>query len=249
MHKVIQSSKYAHPQLGWINVRVVATARSIRAHWEGSVLHITIPQDLPAKSYDSFLEANIERLLDMKPQQNYYIGQVIDGGEVDFCIVEGTIPVRGDAILVNLSTEGLRPGKEFNICLNIPPVLVPEMASPSVQTHINKIMLRMAAKAVTEFVVPFAKKLAQQTGCRPSAWVVKHKKRSLGTCDGKGCITLSPKLIFLPPHLRAFVILHELAHLSEMNHSAAFHRICDAYCGGHEKELDAALKSFPFPTF
>lgn len=34
-----------------------------------------------------------------------------------------------------------------------------------------------------------------------------------------------------------------------MNHSAAFHMICDSYCGGREDEYRAAVKAFDFPVF
>ena len=53
----------------------------------------------------------------------------------------------------------------------------------------------------------------------------------------------------MPADLRRFVVCHELAHLSEMNHSAAFHRLCDSYLGGREAELNRAVKAFRFPVF
>ena len=32
-----------------------------------------------------------------------------------------------------------------------------------------------------------------------------------------------------------------------MNHSAAFHALCNTYLGGREKQLEAQLKHFPWP--
>lgn len=248
--RVIATSRYKHPEIGMINVRVVASARSIRAHWEGSVMHVTVPPGLPVDTYDDFIKNNIPRFLELKPSPRFHIGQTIDGGEVDFRIVEGGIPGHDDSILVNVSTENLRPGKIYNICINVPRSIAgSHMESPEVQTHINKLLLRMAEKAVLTFVIPHARELASKIGRKPSGWCVKNKKRALGTCNHEGIISLSPRLIFLPGCLRDFVILHELAHLSEMNHSPAFHDLCNRYCGGHEKELTAAIKSFSFPIF
>ena len=76
---------------------------------------------------------------------------------------------------------------------------------------------------------------------------MKHSRTRLGCCSSKGVITLSPRLIFLPLELADAVIYHELAHLSEMNHSEAFHRICNAYCGGREAQYRAAIRAFAFP--
>lgn len=248
--RVIATSKYTHPEIGMINVRVVASARSIRAYWEGSVMHVTVPPCLPVDTYDDFIEKNVPRFLEMKPSPRFHIGQVIDGGEVDFKIVKGGIPGRDKAILVNVSQENLRPGKIYNICLNVPGrMAAEEMDAPEVQTHINKLLLKMAEKSVATFVIPHAQELALKIGRKPTGWCVKNKKRSLGTCDHDGFISLSPRLIFLPRRLRDFVILHELAHLSEMNHSRAFHELCNQYCGGRERELLAEIKSFSFPVF
>ena len=80
-------------------------------------------------------------------------------------------------------------------------------------------------------------------------WNVRRIKRALGKCSSKGIISLSPLLIFLPPDLVDFVIYHELAHLSEMNHSQAFHEICNRYCGGREAEYESRLRSFRFPVY
>ena len=77
--KTVVSSRYTHPELGPVNVRVVATARSLRARWEGPVLHVTIPKDCPASAFDRFIDNNIPAFLEMKPEQEFHIGQIIDG--------------------------------------------------------------------------------------------------------------------------------------------------------------------------
>ena len=55
-------------------------------------------------------------------------------------------------------------------------------------------------------------------------------------------------LVFLPTHLRDYIIYHELAHLSEMNHSPRFHALCDAYCRGNESRYIRELNSFRWPV-
>ena len=69
----------------------------------------------------------------------------------------------------------------------------------------------------------------------------------LGRCNSRGVIALSSVLVFLPEELREYVICHELAHLDEMNHSPRFHALCDKYCRGRERQLEAALKAAVIP--
>ncbi len=54
--------------------------------------------------------------------------------------------------------------------------------------------------------------------------IIKSKSK-WGSCDSKGNIKLNYKLIMLPHNVVDYVIIHELSHLIEMNHSKNFYRI------------------------
>lgn len=246
--EIIVGCRYRHKTLGMIKVKVVANARGIRARWEGSELLITVPGRCPADMYEKFISNHEQEILAIKPRQFFIPGQIIDGNPVDF-----TIKIRQDAIrTANIIVNDTAPerGKAANFTIMMPNYLVEDgFDLPEHQKFVNRCLLVAAAKATGRYLVPRARSLAEQVGHKPIGWNVKHNKRSLGQCGSNGIITLGARLIFLPPHLRDFVILHELAHLSEMNHSSAFHEICNKYCGGHEAELNKALKAFKFPVF
>ncbi|WP_298643364.1 SprT family zinc-dependent metalloprotease [uncultured Cardiobacterium sp.] len=56
----------------------------------------------------------------------------------------------------------------------------------------------------------------------------RHMRRTWGNCSHDGIITLSTALIQYPPAQIHHVIIHELCHLQEHNHSAAFYALMDA---------------------
>jgi predicted metal-dependent hydrolase len=51
---------------------------------------------------------------------------------------------------------------------------------------------------------------------------VKNLKSRWGSCSRKGNLNFNYKLLFLEPELRDYVIVHELCHLKEFNHSPKF---------------------------
>ncbi len=54
-----------------------------------------------------------------------------------------------------------------------------------------------------------------------------------GSCTSRGVVRLNWQLVKMPLHLIDYVVVHELAHLVEMNHSAAFWRVVESACPDH----------------
>ena len=51
---------------------------------------------------------------------------------------------------------------------------------------------------------------------------IKNQKTRWGSCSGKQNLNLNYKIVFLPQKHRDYIIVHEMCHLKEFNHSRKF---------------------------
>ena len=122
-----------------------------------------------------------------------------------------------------------------------------DLDDESIKRTISSAIGRAMEVQAQAVLLPFARKVADELGLKPAGFEVGRGMRKLGHCTAKKIIQLSRNLMFLPEHLIRYIICHELAHLTHMNHSHEFHALCNQYCSGQEKELERQLRQFRFP--
>jgi predicted metal-dependent hydrolase len=81
---------------------------------------------------------------------------------------------------------------------------------------------RWLARHATNALSPWLANLSQQTGLRYTDLAIKNQRTRWGSCSTTGRISLNCKLLFLSRESVRYVLLHELCHLLEPNHSERF---------------------------
>ncbi|MCH5184935.1 MAG: M48 family metallopeptidase [Oscillospiraceae bacterium] len=78
-------------------------------------------------------------------------------------------------------------------------------------------------KAIAKsYIIKKAKTIADASGYKPSGIHITSAKTRWGSCSGRNSINFSWRLIMASPAAITYVIVHELSHIAEHNHSRRF---------------------------
>ena len=103
---------------------------------------------------------------------------------------------------------------------------------------LEKQLWKLASKEFPEVVLA----LALQHNVPVRRVSVRNQRSRWGSCSQRGTVSLNWRLIHAPIFVRDYVILHELMHLRQMNHSARFWREVERVCPDYA-EAERWLKS------
>jgi predicted metal-dependent hydrolase len=92
--------------------------------------------------------------------------------------------------------------------------------------------LRPAAEAALRQIagrelVPRLYHLAAQHGLAVSRVTIRNQSSRWGSCSRAGAIALNFRLVQMPPQVCDYVLVHELMHLRQQNHSRRYWRLVE----------------------
>lgn len=228
--------EFSHPDLGIVHIVVRPNSCHISARWRDGKVYLNVPRGLRYEDISPVLEEMKPRLLDNKPDLLYYDGQQIDFDGLSVVIQRQWHSPAKILAQAHLPVSSIEVGSDW------------DFNNGKTSQAISGYLCRIAQRLASAVILPRARMLAQEVNALPMGWRISSGHRVLGQCNTSGIISLSYMLVFLPMHLRDYIIYHELAHLSEMNHSPRFHALCDAYCSGNESRYIRELNSFHWPV-
>jgi predicted metal-dependent hydrolase len=116
-------------------------------------------------------------------------------------------------------------------------VLTGAQGRPALLRHaLQRFTMREAHAALA----PWLARLSAASGLRYERIQIRLQRTRWGSCSRAGTISLNACLLFQPPEVVNYLLVHELAHTKHMNHSRRFWRLV-ADLEPRWRELDAAL--------
>ncbi|MDD6276078.1 MAG: SprT family zinc-dependent metalloprotease [Clostridia bacterium] len=97
-----------------------------------------------------------------------------------------------------------------------------------------------AKRIIPERVEHFSKIM----GLKPTSIKITSAQKRFGSCSSKNGLCFSYILMLYPPEAIDYVVVHELAHIKEHNHSPRFYAIIERYLPDY-KHREKLLKNQP----
>ena len=105
-------------------------------------------------------------------------------------------------------------------------------ASLAHRQWLYSVVVELMRTLAKRLLVPRLATFAAQYGLTYRRVFVKDMTSRWGSCSDRGNINLNLWLLLLPSPYVDYVLKHELCHLRELNHSAAFWQLLDTMTGG-----------------
>jgi len=118
-----------------------------------------------------------------------------------------------------------------------------ERVPPRTQLPSGKREYKKAKIQARDFVKNRLAHFNQWYGAKIGNISIRDQKSRWGSCSRKGNLNFNFKIIHLPAHLSDYIIVHELCHILEMNHSKRFWALV-AKTMPHHVSLRRALRAY-----
>jgi len=208
----------------------------IRSRRKTIAIHITKNADVEVRAPLKMSKAEIERFVISKQD---WINKYLSAAErrmedrAAFSLNYGEkVSLQGNSYPI-IAKEGDRvgfDGEQFYI--------PPDLSSDEVKGAVIQIYRLVAKQVLTKK----AQDYANLTGLVPAAVKINSAKTRWGSCSGKKSINFSWRLIMADEDVIDYVVVHELAHIREPNHSARFWGVVASVLPDY-KERQERLKS------
>lgn len=146
--------------------------------------------------------------------------ELIDGAEL---LYRG----RTYRLLVSLGARQKVSLNDHTMTINVPIKQSHLSVHDSVQTKLVKWYKKSALELLEQRVNYFSTIMDMGVSADVISKVRDYKRR-WGSCDHKGQLSFNWRIIMAPPEILDYVVVHELAHRIEFNHSKRFWSIVEA---------------------
>lgn len=170
--------------------------------------------------------------------------EALDEHQID--LSRGRLPIDGiDYLIKHRSLPG-RQRVRLNGESQTIEIDTAEMSPISANERIEKRIKEQLKRYAAEQLVFKTDEIAGSIGLIPRSVSIKSYRRKWGQCTSAGEVSLNWRCIHLREALQHYVIIHELCHLKELNHSARFWALVAEFCPDYLKYKEEIRRFSPY---
>lgn len=226
MEQIIQ-----HKELGKVVIKVNSRSRNFVFRTKCDGIYVSVPPGTTMKQLQTSIEKLKERLL--KAKEKTALTRIGPDYRIDAQFFRLSFTAGNqDRFLARSDAE--------KMVIVYPPDA--DFGDEDLQAWMRKVITEAMRRKAKTFLPQRLGILSQQFGLPYGSVKVNSSKGRWGSCSAKKDINLSLYLMLLPEHLIDYVLLHELCHTKELNHSETFWVLMDKVTGNRAMELRKELK-------
>jgi predicted metal-dependent hydrolase len=110
------------------------------------------------------------------------------------------------------------------------------------------LLQRWLQRLASRHLIPWLTGLCAETGLSCDAVQIRAQKTRWGSCSRRRTVSLNRSLLFLRPEVVRYLMIHELCHTRELNHSSRFWDLVESFEPDWQvldKELTRAAGTLP----
>ena len=119
-----------------------------------------------------------------------------------------------------------------------------DFTDEKLQSWLHKVIEESLRRNAKSILPSRLASLSKQCGLPYSSVKINSSQGRWGSCSARKAINLSYYLVLLPSHLIDYVLLHELCHTREMNHSERFWVLLNQFTEGTALALRGELRKY-----
>ena len=119
-------------------------------------------------------------------------------------------------------------------------IFVPRKTEPD---KVLKLLKQWYKKIAKQILFERLTYIESKINLKSASMKISDSKGRWGSCSNKGVVCFNWRVIMLPPQIIDYVIVHELCHLVELNHSKNFWKLVNTFLPNADK-LKKAIKEY-----
>ena len=183
------------------------------------------PKYMSLREIDRMVRERAEELTRMQRE----VDQRLEAHRLAHRITDGSaILIEGRRHILRLRQGQRRTGRisEGEYILTLPDPEDDEAVRAAIRSTLSTMALKRIRERLDHYI--------PRVGRAPGRIAIRDQKSRWGSCSQKGNVNFNWKLIMAPPEALDYVVVHELCHLYEFNHSPRFWALVEAQLPDYE---------------